>query len=159
MDIFLIILGSVLIVAGILGCFLPVVPGPPLSFLGLLLIHFTERIDLPQSLLWIFAIVTVVVTLLDYVVPLWGTKKFGGTKKGITGATIGVIVGMFVGPWGIIIGPFAGAVIGEMFGGRRGNEAFRTGLGSFVGFLLGTGLKLMASLVMTFYFIKFMIAE
>lgn len=157
MDIFLIILGLILTIAGIAGCFLPVIPGPPLSYVGLLLIHFTERSDLPPHLLWILAIITLSVTLLDYIFPIWGTKKFGGTKRGITGATIGVIVGLFLGPLGIIIGPFAGAILGEMTGGRRGNEAIRAAVGSFAGFLLGTGLKLMASLIMVFYFFKYTI--
>jgi len=158
MDIFLIISGLFLILIGIAGCFLPVVPGPPLSFLGLLLIHFTDKIDLPPSLLWTIGIITVVVTILDYIVPIWGTKRFGGTKRGVTGATIGIIVGLFLGPWGIIIGPFVGAVLGEMSGGRNSNDAFRAGIGSFIGFLLGTGLKLMASFVMAFYFFKYTIS-
>lgn len=102
--------------------------------------------------------ITLAVTLLDYIVPIWGTRRFGGTKRGVTGATIGVIAGLFIGPWGIILGPFAGAVLGEMTGGRQGKEAFKAGIGSFVGFLTGVGLKLMASIVMAFYFFKYTIS-
>ncbi len=156
MDIFLIVLGLILTLSGIIGCFLPIVPGPPLSFLGLLMIHFTSSIDCPYSIM-LMGSLTVTVTILDYIVPVWGTKKFGGSKNGIRGATAGIIAGMFLGPLGILFGPFVGAVIGEMIGGRHGNEAFRAGIGSFAGFLLGTGLKLMASFTMAFYFIKYSI--
>jgi uncharacterized protein YqgC (DUF456 family) len=124
----------------------------------LLLLHFTKTVDLPGTLLIVLGIVTVVVTILDYVVPAWGTKKSGGSKAGIRGATAGLIVGLFLGPAGIIVGPFAGAVIGEMIGGSGTDKALRAGFGSFLGFLAGTGLKLMASITMAFYFFKYVIS-
>jgi uncharacterized protein YqgC (DUF456 family) len=100
----------------------------------------------------------VVVTLLDYVVPIWGTKKFGGSKYGTRGATVGLFVGIFLGPLGLILGPLIGAFIGEMIFRDDIAYAFKAGFGSLLGFLTGIGLKLAASLIMTFYFIKEWIA-
>jgi len=155
MDYILIGLGVIFIISGILGCVLPIIPGPPLSYLGLLLLHFTERYQFTPHFLIIWAIITTVVYALDYIIPAWGTKKFGGSKRGIWGSIIGLIVGMlFFPPFGIIIGPFAGAVIGELTSGKDSGLALKSGFGSFMGFLLGTLLKLITSGMMTWYFFK-----
>ncbi|WP_347841037.1 DUF456 domain-containing protein [uncultured Draconibacterium sp.] len=155
MDILLIVLGSIFIISGILGCVLPVIPGPPLSYIGLLLLHFTQRYDFSNKFLIIWAVVTVVVYTLDYLIPAWGTKKFGGSKRGVWGSIIGLVVGLFFfPPFGIIIGPFLGAVIGELTAGKESGAALKSGFGSFMGFLAGTLLKLITSGMMTWYFIK-----
>lgn len=155
MDILLIVLGSIFIISGILGCVLPIIPGPPLSYIGLLLLHFTERYQLSSKFLIIWAIITVVVYALDYLIPAWGTKKFGGSKRGVWGSIIGLVIGLFFfPPFGIIIGPFLGAVIGELTAGKESGEALKSGFGSFMGFLAGTLLKLITSGMMTWYFIK-----
>jgi uncharacterized protein YqgC (DUF456 family) len=147
--------GAVLMIVGIVGCVLPVLPGPPLSFLGLLLLHFSRYADFSFEFLLMFGSVAVIVTVLDYVVPIWGTKKFGGSKAGMWGAAIGLVIGIFVlPPLGIIVGPFAGAVIGEAMTGKKAAPAFRAGLGSLMGLMMGVGLKLAASLLMTYYFVK-----
>ncbi len=157
-DIFLTVGGSVLIIVGIIGCILPVIPGPPLSFVGLLLLHFSKYAEFSFEFLLLFGAIAVIVTVLDYVVPIWGTKKFGGSKAGMWGAGIGLVVGIIVlapvMPLGILLGPFAGAVIGESINGKKSKEAFRAGLGSLLGLMMGVGLKLAASLVMTYYFVK-----
>jgi uncharacterized protein YqgC (DUF456 family) len=155
MDIVLLVLGIILMVVGILGCILPVIPGPPLSYGGLLLLHFTKFAEYSTNFLVIFALIAVVVTILDYFVPIWGTKRFGGTKYGSWGATIGVVLGVFFfPPLGIIIFPFIGAVVGETLKGTDFNASLRAGFGSFMGFLMGTGIKLIASLIMAYYFVK-----
>jgi uncharacterized protein len=155
MDYFLLVLAFILIITGLLGCVLPVLPGPPFSFLGLLLIHFKRFADFSNLFLLITAAVAIIVTLLDYIVPIWGTKKFGGTKAGQWGATIGMIIGMiFLGPLGLILGPLLGAIIGESINGAKSEHALKAGLGAFLGFLLGVGLKLAASIYMTYHFIK-----
>jgi uncharacterized protein YqgC (DUF456 family) len=155
MDYVLLILAIILIVVGILGCILPIIPGPPLSFGGLLLIHFTKFAEYTTNFLVFFAVLAVLVTLLDYFVPIWGTRRFGGTKYGSWGATIGVVLGLFLfPPLGIILLPFVGAVVGETIKGSDFNASLRAGFGSFLGFLLGTGLKLITSLIMAYYFVK-----
>jgi uncharacterized protein YqgC (DUF456 family) len=148
------VLGGILMVVGLLGCFLPIIPGPPLSYFGLMVLQFKEQSPFSTKFLIIWAVVVVAVTALDYVVPAYGTKKFGGTKYGIWGCTIGLILGFWLGPMGIILGPFFGALIGELIGGKDSNQAFKAALGSFVGFLVGTLLKLIVCGVMCWYFVK-----
>lgn len=155
MDTILIIFGILFIVLGILGGILPVLPGPPLSYIGLLLLHFTEKYSFSTNFIILWLAITVVVYLLDYLIPAWGTKKFGGSKRGVWGSIAGLILGLlFFPPFGIIIGPFAGAVIGELSSGKNYNVALRSGLGSFLGLLAGTLLKLVASGMMAWYFFE-----
>ncbi|MFB6317776.1 DUF456 domain-containing protein [Saccharicrinis sp. FJH54] len=158
MDILLSSLGVILILVGLAGCILPGIPGPPISFVGLLILHFTKYVQINENTLITWGIIAVVVTVLDNFVPIWGTKKFGGSKWGVWGSILGLLAGMlFFPPFGIIIGPFAGAVIGEMMSGQERNKALKAGLGAFVGFLFGTGIKLVASGWMTWIFFREMI--
>lgn len=160
MDYVLIVLGVLLLISGILGCVLPVLPGPPLSYFGILLLHFTSRYQFSSRFLIIWAIITVVVYALDYIIPVWGTKKFGGSKRGVWGSMIGLLAGLFFfPPFGIIIGPFLGAIIGELSSGKDSGSALKSGFGSFIGFLAGTLLKLIASGMMTWYFFKELIVS
>jgi len=154
-DWLLAILGIVLILAGIAGCILPVIPGPPLSWAGLLLLHWTRFAQFSAAFLLVMACLAIAVTVLDYIIPVWGTKKFGGSKAGMWGATIGIFAGIFFfPPVGIIVGPFIGAVLGEIIAGKESGPALKAGLGSFIGFLLSTGLKLGVSLTMAYYFFR-----
>jgi uncharacterized protein YqgC (DUF456 family) len=157
-DYILLIFGIILMILGIIGCLVPVLPGPPLSFLGLILLHFTRFGPFTKGQLIIFGIIAVVVTIMDYIVPVWGTKKFGGSKYGTRGATVGLIIGLFLGPLGLVLGPLIGAFVGEMIFKDDIGYAFKAGFGSLIGFLTGIGLKLAASFVMTFYFVKEWIA-
>ncbi len=148
-------LGIILLVVGLVGCIVPVLPGPPLSYLALIFLQLTRWGNFSATFLVVMAFVALGVTVLDYVVPVWGTKKTGGTKAGMWGATIGLLLGIFFfPPLGIILGPLVGAVIGESLRGATLGQSFRAGLGSLLGFLMGTGLKLIASGVMTYYFVK-----
>ncbi len=158
MDYILLALAIILMIAGIAGCLLPVLPGPPLSYLGLVLLHLTRFADISKNLFIILGAVAVVVTIIDYIVPIWGTRQFGGSKYGMRGATVGLIIGLFLGPPGIIIGPFIGAVVGELIFKDDFKYAVKAGFGSLLGFLTGVGLKLAASLLITFYFVKALIA-
>src|SRR5450759_1656514 len=153
-DYIFLILGIILMIIGILMCLVPILPGPPLSYLGIILLHMTRFGQYSTSTLIIFGVIAVIVTVLDYFVPVWGTKRFGGSKYGTRGATVGLIVGFFLGPLGIILGPLIGAFVGEMIFRDDMNYAFKAGFGSLLGFLTGIGLKLAASFVMTFYFVK-----
>jgi uncharacterized protein len=152
MDIVLIIFGSLLMLLGLVGCILPALPGPPLSYVGILLLHFTNQYNFSTKFLIVWGVLTLVVSILDYLIPIWGTKTFGGSRYGIWGSIIGLFLGMIWPPFGIIIGPFVGAIIGEIIGGQKDN-ALKAGFGSFVGFLGGVILKLIVSGMMLFYFI------
>ncbi len=149
MDILLLILGVVCLLVGLAGAVLPL-PGPPLSFVGLLLIHFTRFAAFSESFLIALGLITLLVAVLDYYVPVWGTKKFGGTSAGTRGTTAGLIVGMFFGPFGIFIGAFLGALAGELVFGNK-NNAFRAALGSLIGFAAGIVMKVILCLAMIFY--------
>ena len=170
MDILLIILGAICLLLGLIGCVAPVLPGVPLSYLGLLLLHWTDRVQFSWQFLVTWAVIVVVIQLLDYFIPAWGTKKFGGTKYGVWGSTIGLFVGLFMGPLGIVVGPFIGAVLGELIYFNRHpqttlseteqnknsnfNRALRAGFGSFIGLLTGTLIKVICCGVMIAYFVK-----
>ncbi len=144
----------VLMLLGIIGCLVPVLPGPPISYIGVLLLHVTRFAHFSSTMLITLGALALVVTLIDYIVPVWGTKQFGGSKYGIRGATVGLIIGLFLGPAGIIVGPFIGAFVGELIFKDDIRYALKAGFGSLLGFLTGIGLKLAASFVMTFYFVK-----
>lgn len=170
MDILLIVLGAICLLLGLIGCVAPVLPGVPLSYLGLLLLHWTDRVQFSWQFLVVWGVVVVVIQILDYFIPAWGTKKFGGTKYGVWGSTIGLFVGLFMGPLGIVIGPFIGAVLGELIYFNRHpqttlseteqnknsnfNRALRAGFGSFIGLLTGTLIKVICCGVMIAYFVK-----
>jgi len=157
-DYILLTLGIFLIILGIIGCLVPVLPGPPFSFIGLIFLHLSRFGHFSNTSLIIFGLIAVVITVLDYFVPVWGTKKFGGSKYGTRGATVGLIIGLFLGPMGMVIGPLIGAFVGEMIFKDDINYALKAGFGSLLGFLTGIGLKLAASSVMTYFFIKEWIA-
>ncbi|MFH1119334.1 MAG: DUF456 domain-containing protein [Bacteroidota bacterium] len=155
MDWIWISLGVILTVAGIAGCILPFIPGPPLSYIALLVLLIIDDHMFTARFLIIWLMVTVVVTMMDYYVPLWGTRKFGGSRTGVWGATIGLIVGIFFfPPFGMIAGPFMGAFLGELIEGKDVQAALRSGFGSFIGFIAGTVMKLTVSVIMAFYFFR-----
>lgn len=159
MDLFLIILAGLLLLLGFLGSVLPVLPGVPLSYLGIILLHLTTKVEFTSEFLVLWGIIVVVVQVLDYIIPVWGTKKFGGSKSGVWGSMIGIVVGLFFGPVGIILGPFVGAILGELLSGKASKEAIKAGFGSFVGFLLGTISKLVVAGFLIFYYVKELITS
>lgn len=153
MDTFLIIAGILLLLAGIAGCIVPFLPGPPLAYGSLILLQLSTYKPFSGNFLVIWGIVTAIILFADYYIPVWGTKKFGGTKGGVWGATAGLIIGMFFfPPFGLIVGPFIGAFAGEMLNNQDGSKALRSALGSFIGFIAGTLMKLGISIVMAYYF-------
>jgi uncharacterized protein YqgC (DUF456 family) len=163
MDAILIIIGIVLLIIGFIGCVLPVIPGQAIAYLSLIMLELTEAAPFEEDFLVIMAFIMIGVTVLDYVVPVWGTKKFGGTKRGLWGSAIGLVFGIIILPiagitlgpfgiFGIILGPFVGAYIGESMGGTESNKAFRAAFGSFIGFLAGTVMKLAYSAIVAYFF-------
>ena len=157
MDIFLAFIGVVFIIIGIIGSFLPVLPGPPMSWVGLLLLYLTEAVPDDWMFLSITLAIALIVFALDYIIPAIGTKKFGGTRAGMIGTTIGLIVGIIAPiPFGIIIGPFVGALLGELSNKADSNTAIKAAFGSFLGFVTGTFLKFIVAIIFAgYFFIKF----
>ena len=150
MDTLLSILAAILGVVGCIGCIVPVLPGPFLAYGGYLCLYFCSYSDISIAKLIIFGVVTLIVAVLDYILPAFMTKRFGGSKAGERGAMAGVIGGLLFGPIGIIVGPFIGAMVAELiYDSRDKQRAFRSGLGSFLSFFVGTGVKLVVSMWMT----------
>ncbi|MEM0576057.1 DUF456 domain-containing protein [Flavobacterium polysaccharolyticum] len=143
MDILLLSVGFLFVILGILGSFLPLLPGPSLSFIGLLLLYCTDAIPVNYWILSISLGLTLLLTILDYVIPAKGTKKFGGSTYGIWGTNIGLVIGLLTPiPFGFIIGPFLGAFIGEMLYDNKDHQrALKAATGSFIGFLASSFLK------------------
>ena len=148
MDILLVFIAALFIVLGMIGSFLPILPGPLTSWVGLLILHLTDAVPMNWVFLGIWLAVAILIWLLDYFIPAIGTKRFGGSKYGMIGTTIGLIVGLFSPiPFGIIIGPFAGALIGEMINKTDQQKAVKAAFGSFLGFLTSTFLKFVFSII------------
>ena len=155
MDIVLVVMGGILVLLGIVGCFLPVLPGPPLGFAGLLLLHFSSFAEFSISFLVIMGLVAILVSVLDYFIPALGAKRFGGSRLGVLGCVVGLLLGVFFfPPLGIIVGPFLGAIVGELINGDDLNKAVKSGFGSLVGFVFGTGIKLAVCLVIVYFYVE-----
>lgn len=143
------ILAIISTVIGVAGCVVPILPGVPICYLGLLLCHWAGA-TLTTSQLVIWAVVAIGVTLLDNFLPAVMTNKFGGSKAATRGSLIGIVVGFFMGPLGLILGPFFGALIGELtHNGSDSARAFKVAFGSFAAFICGTGLKLAAAIYLS----------
>ena len=143
MEILFVIIGIICLVLGLAGCILPMLPGPPVAYVALILLHFTSQAEYTVSQLTLWLVLVIIVQLLDYFVPMWGSKYIGGSRWGARGCLLCTIVGLFFMPMGIILGPFLGAVIGELLGGNDTTFALKSGVGSLMGFLFGTLLKCM----------------
>ena len=160
MNVVLVIVGIVLLLVGLVGAIVPGIAGPPFSFLGLLAASFVKGIDYSTEFLIVMGVIGGGVFALDYVVPSWGTKRFGGSKAGVRGSMIGLILSLllaFVFPVGfvvVLLGPFVGAYVGEKLVGTPDHKAWKAAFGSFVGFLLGTGLKTIYACACIFFVIR-----
>ena len=141
MDILFIIIGILCLLTGLAGCFLPVIPGPPVAYAGLLLLHFTDKVQYSTTQLLLWLLLVIILQVLDYFIPMLGSKYSGGTRWGTRGCLAGTIIGLFFMPCAIVLGPFLGAFIGELLGGKETRQALKSGMGSLFGFLFGTVLK------------------
>ena len=152
----LIVIGLILAIAGMVGCILPVIPGPILSFAALLLLSWVKNWQtFSQTFLIVMAMLTALLIILDYVAPALGAKKYGASRYGLWGSAIGMITGIFfIPPWGMIGGAFVGAMVGELASGKSGRKALRAGWGILIGNILGIGLKLAFTAVVLFYYVK-----
>ena len=139
----MIIFGAICLIVGLIGSIVPGLAGPPISFVGLVLLHLTSKVQFTTGQFVFWTILVLLTIVLDYLMPVLGVKRWDGTKWGNWGCIIGTVVGIFLfPPWGVLIGPFLGAVIGELMGGKQSNDALKAGFGAFIGFLAGTVVKL-----------------
>jgi len=155
-EIIITIVGLILVILGLLGSILPILPGPPAGFVGLLLIAVARQFSEPLTpiLILVLALATLGVIVLDYLLPVMMSKRYGASKWGVWGSLIGMVVGLFFSPLGALLGAFAGAVIGEWIVHRKQKRAFKAGFGVVLGSLLGTILKLGMSGLMLWYCIR-----
>ncbi|MBR1792632.1 MAG: DUF456 domain-containing protein [Bacteroidales bacterium] len=159
MDVFFIVVALILAVAGIVGSIVPGLPGPPLSWAGLLLFSFAPQAAVAPWMLIVTALLCLLITLLDYLVPSVFTKKFGGSKFGVWGCCLGLLIsilGMPLGPQGVIgivFWPFAGAFVGELISGKPVAISIKAAYGSFLGFLMGTFVKVVYATALLIYMI------
>lgn len=154
-DTLLVLAGILCLCAGLAGCILPALPGPPLAYAGLVLLHLTARFQLPTRLLALGLVLVVAALVLDAVIPALGAKRWGGTRRGIGGCVFGSLIGLFFfPPLGFLVGAFAGAVAGELLGGKDRVGAFRAGVGALMGFLAGTVLKVALCGLFAFWFVS-----
>lgn len=151
----ILIVSSILMLLGLAGSILPILPGPPLSFIGLFLLALLKHFSPPltPTLVIVFAIVTILVIVMDYIFPLLGAKRYGSSKWGILGSTLGMVIGIFFSPLAMVLGALIGAVVAEWLVGKKKGEALRAGWGVVMGTLLATILRLGVSGIMIYYFV------
>jgi hypothetical protein len=156
MDILLLFLGLICMVLGIIGAFLPILPGPLTGWVGLLLLSFTSAVPKDWTFLGITLAIAIFVWIIDYFIPAMGTKRFGGSKYGVYGTMIGLVIGLLSPiPFGMFIGAFAGAFIGEVvFDKKDSDKALKASFGSLLGFLVSASIKLGVGLVYFWFFIS-----
>ncbi len=155
MDIFLLILSIICGLTGIVGCIIPALPGPPLAYLAMLLLHWSGLVQFSFMDLTVWGLIIVAVSVVDFLLTPWMTKRFGGSKAGTWGSIIGLFAGMFM-PWpiGPFAGPFLGAFIGEIIVSQKDSSiALRAAIGSFLSFFVGTGIKLLTCVGMLIFVI------
>jgi len=153
MEMLWIIIGSLFIIAGFIGAFVPVIPGTPLVYISLLIMQLGLGSPFSWGFLVIWGVVVGIVATLDGLIPAEGARRMGGSKYGIYGCLIGAFIGLvFFPPFGIIIGPIVGAFGGELLAGRKSGSAMKAAMGSFVGYLVATVLKLSVSVILAYYF-------
>lgn len=153
-NILIAVTAAILLVTGLAGCVIPILPGVPLAWAGLLAAHFCSYTKTPVSVLIATGITAAIITVLDTIMQPALTKKFGGSKNAVLGATIGLVAAVFLGPVFILIAPFIGAFIGEILTNPDSTgQALKAAFGSFIGFLLGTGLKMICVIVFIWIFV------
>ena len=158
MDIFLIILAGIFIVISIIGSIVPGLPGPPIGMIGVILLHITDKVDISLTTLIVCAVPTILVSILDYYLPIYSTKKFGGSKFAVRGSIIGMVVGFLFTPIGVILGTFLGAVIGELLNGSDMVNSLKIGSVTFLGTILGLGIKLMLCCSFVFIYVYYLVS-
>lgn len=154
METILIVFGALLMITGLIGAFLPIFPGLPFSYVGLLMLQFTENPPFTLRFMIVWAVIVVMIQFLEQIASVAGAKKMGASAYGIWGSLIGAIVGfvMFP-PFGIVFGPIIGAFIGELLNKKTTQVALRSAMGAVLGFFISTFIKVVVALIMTYHFV------
>jgi|TARA_Y100000758_G_scaffold177828_1_gene126459 uncharacterized protein len=148
MDLLLIIISAVLIISGIIGSFMPILPGPLTSWFGLFILNLISSVEIDSALLIITFIIAITIFILDSLIPIYGSKYFGATKYGIIGASIGLVIGIITPiPFGILIGPILGALIGELLFNNDLKKSIKSSIGVLIGFVASSFIKFVTSIV------------
>ena len=148
MDLLLIIISAVLIISGIIGSFMPILPGPLTSWFGLFILNLISSVEIDSALLIITFIIAITIFILDSLIPIYGSKYFGATKYGIIGASIGLVIGIITPiPFGILIGPILGALIGELLFNNDLRKSIKSSIGVLIGFVASSFIKFVTSIV------------
>ena len=148
MDLLLIIISAVLIISGIIGSFMPILPGPLTSWFGLFILNLISSVEIDSTLLIITFIIAITIFILDSLIPIYGSKYFGATKYGIIGASIGLVIGIITPiPFGILIGPILGALIGELLFNNDLKKSIKSSIGVLIGFVASSFIKFVTSIV------------
>jgi len=154
-EIIIILIGAILSIAGLMGCIFPTLPGPPLNYIAILLVHFTGLAEYSNHFLITYFLLNIAVIVFDYALPVYGAKFYGASKKGIWGSILGLIIGtIFFPPFGMILGVLVGAIIGELIAGKNESEALKAGFATFIASIIMIITKLVLSGLMTFYFVR-----
>ena len=154
-DLILLFVGVILCMVGIAGSFMPLIPGPLTSWFGIFVLNLTSAVDFNLYFVIITLIVAVLISAFDYIIPIVGVKKLGGSKGGLIGASIGLVIGLIIlGPFGILFGPFLGAITGEMINKKNLIDTIKPALGSLLGVLIGSGIKFCLSIVYLFFYLN-----
>ena len=148
-------MGLILMFLGLIGCFIPIIPSPITSWFGFLILYFSSNVVISFKFLVFTFFISILIFSVDFILPLFTTKKFGGSKKGILGTGIGLFLGVLtLGPIGIILGACIGALIGELINKKRGDKILNAVIGSVVGILSGIILKFIVSLIYLFIYLQ-----
>ena len=149
-DIWILIIILLLCIVGIIGCIAPGLPGPPLNYAALLLMQFKyESFSLTFMIVW--AGIVILAGIMNYFIPIWFAKKYGASKYGIWGSIIGMVIGIFFTPVGMVLGMLLGAIIGEMISGNNGVKSIKSGIATFAGTMLSMGLQLIVAGTLSVY--------
>ena len=150
MELLIIIIASLLMLIGFIGAIIPIIPGPIISYLGLLLIYFFTELSFSMNEILFYTILTIIIFFSDYLLQFIGVKKFGGKKYSIYGTMLGILIGLLFVPIGLIAGPFLGAYLGALMDNKQENQAIRIAFGSLIGFVFGTFIKIAYSLYLMY---------
>ena len=147
------LLSLIFMILGLIGSFIPVIPGPFISFIGMVLTYSFTTLPIGGNMMWILGALMAIAMVGDYILQIVGVKKVGGGKKAIRGTLIGTLLGMFIPPVGILLGALIGAFIGAKMEQGSNTQSLKIALGAFAGFLFGTGVKLIYSVYILYYFL------